>query len=140
MKTKLAYVFYLILLSVIAQAQFITSIVATPSTTSATVAWTTCAASDSRVNYGTTASYGSSVYSATPVTSHSVNLTGLLGGVLYHYDVVSVDASGVQVQSADATFTTSGTSPSVTTNPSNVGVCSGVSTAQIGRASRRKRL
>lgn len=74
--------------------------------TSVTITWTTNEASTSRVDYGTTASYGSNVEDLTLVTSHSVNLTGLTTDTLYHYQVTSKDAANNQVQSSDATFTT----------------------------------
>lgn len=58
--------------------------------TTATITWTTTLASSSQVQYGLTTSYGSlSAYYSTPVTSHSVTLTGLTPGTLYHYAVIS---------------------------------------------------
>jgi hypothetical protein len=58
--------------------------------TSATITRTTDIASSSQVHYGRTSAYGSSTSVDTdPVTSHSVNLTGLTAGALYHFQVVS---------------------------------------------------
>ena len=58
--------------------------------TAFTVTWTTDIASDSQVEYGTTVSYGSSTTLAPAmVTSHSVNVTGLTAGTLYHFRVRS---------------------------------------------------
>jgi hypothetical protein len=62
---------------------------------SATVTWTTNEASDSRVDYGTDpANLGQNVSNPAPVTSHSVQLTGLTPGATYHYRVRSADAAG----------------------------------------------
>ncbi|HVE14079.1 MAG TPA: fibronectin type III domain-containing protein [Elusimicrobiota bacterium] len=72
----------------------------------ATVSWTTDQPSDSQVEYGTGASYGSSTpLASSPVTSHSVVLSGLSASTLYHYRVKS-SANGQQSVSGDNTFTT----------------------------------
>jgi hypothetical protein len=74
---------------------------------SAVIGWTTNEASDSQVEYGTTTSYGSSTtLNSSMVTSHSVALSGLTGGTLYHYRAKSKDASGNPATSADTTFNT----------------------------------
>src|SRR5437773_12453963 len=63
--------------------------------TSATIQWTTNEASDSQVEYGLTASYGSTTtLDVTPRTAHSVALSGLSDGTTYHYQVKSKDAAG----------------------------------------------
>lgn len=89
----------------------------TPGSSGATITWTTDEASSSQVEYGTTTAYGqSTVQDSTPQTSHSVALSGLSAGTLYHYRVKSADAAGNLAVSGDATFTTangSGTDPSV---------------------------
>lgn len=77
----------------------------TPSSTTATITWTTNAAADSTVNYGTTSSYGSTQHDATLVTSHSVSLSGLTASTTYHYQVQSTNTSGT-ASAADFTFTT----------------------------------
>ena len=65
--------------------------------TSATVTWTTDQTSNSQVEYGTTASYGSlSTLNNALVTSHSVTITGLTPGTTYNYAAVSTNASGIQ--------------------------------------------
>jgi hypothetical protein len=80
---------------------------ASPTGFGAVVTWTTNEPSDSRVDYGTTAAYGSSATNAALVTSHSITLTGLTADSLYHYQVGSTDGCGNgPVNSADATFTT----------------------------------
>jgi uncharacterized lipoprotein YddW (UPF0748 family) len=76
--------------------------------TAATITWTTDTASSSQVNYGPTASYGSSSpLDNTPVTSHSVTISGLSANALYHYQVISTNAYGT-TNSTDYTFTTAG--------------------------------
>jgi hypothetical protein len=74
--------------------------------TGASVTWTTDTPSDSTVLYGPTTSYGSSASNAAAVTAHSVALTGLSGGMTYHYVVKSRDASGNVGSSSDAVFST----------------------------------
>ncbi|HET9739730.1 MAG TPA: DUF4082 domain-containing protein [Solirubrobacteraceae bacterium] len=60
----------------------------------ATVTWTTDEASDSRVDYGTSATaLTQNASDAAAVTAHSVRLTGLTPGTTYHYRVRSRDAS-----------------------------------------------
>jgi hypothetical protein len=74
---------------------------------SATITWTTNTNSNSQVDYGLTASYGSaSTLNGTLVTSHSVALSGLTAGTVYHYQVRSQDSSGNLSVSADNSFTT----------------------------------
>ncbi len=76
--------------------------------TGATINWTTNEASDSQVEYGTTASYGSSTaLNNAMATSHAQALSGLSAGTLYHYRVKSKDADGNLAISGDYTFTTS---------------------------------
>lgn len=76
------------------------------STTSARIQWTTNEAATSRVEYGTTTSYGSAVSDSSLLTSHSMDLTGLLSSILYHFRVISKDAAGNTATSSDMTFTT----------------------------------
>jgi hypothetical protein len=72
----------------------ISSISAVPTTTSATILWTTDEAATTRVNYGTSPSnLNLSATNATPVTAHTINLTGLGAHTTYFYRVTSVDAS-----------------------------------------------
>lgn len=76
--------------------------------TSVTINWTTNEVSDSRVEYGTTTSYGSSTTLNTSlVTAHSQALTGLAASTLYHYRVISRDGAHNTATSSDATFTSS---------------------------------
>ena len=78
-------------------------------TTGATISWTTNEDSNSRVEYGTTDSYGSSsTLDGAWVQSHSVTLTGLVPGTVYHYRAISADVSGNTTVSDDSTLTTLG--------------------------------
>ncbi|MGE0131189.1 MAG: fibronectin type III domain-containing protein [Blastocatellales bacterium] len=74
---------------------------------SASIIWTTNALSNSQVEYGVTASYGSqTALNATLITSHLVTLAGLKAGTTYHYRVKSRDAAGNLGVSSDFTFIT----------------------------------
>jgi hypothetical protein len=89
-------------------------------TTGVTITWTTNEQSDTQVEYGTSATYGSaSTLDAALLTSHSATLAGLLPGTSYHYRVKSKDAAGNLSNSPDNTFTTTAgpdtTAPSVPT-------------------------
>ena len=91
----------------------------TPSSSGATITWTTDEGSSSQVEYGTTTAYGqSTVQNSTLQTTHSQALSGLSAGTLYHYRVKSADAAGNLAVSGDATFTTANGS---STDPSVVG-------------------
>jgi hypothetical protein len=73
---------------------------------SAIITWTTNVPTTSKVNFGTTVSYGlSTLQDQTLVTSHSLILEGLNPGTLYHYQVLSNASDGTPAVSADNTFT-----------------------------------
>jgi beta-glucanase (GH16 family) len=77
----------------------------------AVISWTTDKAASTQVSYGTTTAYGnSSQLDTTLTTTHTVTLSGLTAGTLYHYKVQSADSIGTVGTSADLTFTTGGTS------------------------------
>lgn len=77
---------------------------------SATITWSTNEASDTQVEYGTSASYGSTTnLNSSLVTSHSAGLSGLSSSTTYHYRVRSRDQAGNLTVSGDNTFTTSST-------------------------------
>ncbi len=79
----------------------------TPTSSGATITWTTDQASNSQVAYGTTSSYGSlSALNSTLVTSHSVTLTGLAASTTYFYQVQSQGALGGLATLGGFTFTT----------------------------------
>jgi regulation of enolase protein 1 (concanavalin A-like superfamily) len=86
----------------------ISNVAVTPGISSATVAWTTNVNASSRVDYGVSNLYGSFVSDSTLVTTHSLSLTNLNCGVLYHYAVTSVDGNGNSSTTADSTFSTAG--------------------------------
>jgi hypothetical protein len=104
------------------------------SASGATVTWTTDTASDTTVQYGLTASYGSSAGSSGLVTSHSQGLSGLSASTQYHYRVQSKDGFGQVSVSGDLTFTTTNAPPvlpafrstSAVTNGTTVSKPSGV--------------
>ncbi len=79
--------------------------VASVSTNSATITWDTDMSSNSTVNYGTSASYGSSASDPALVTSHSVVINGLAANTTYHYQCSSTNAYGTAT-SGDFVFTT----------------------------------
>ncbi|TSC95867.1 MAG: FG-GAP repeat-containing protein [Parcubacteria group bacterium Athens1014_10] len=75
--------------------------------TSATITWTTDENSTSRVEYGTTVSYGYlTILDSNLVASHSVALSNLQAGAIYHYRVISKDVSNNEKISGDNFFTT----------------------------------
>lgn len=96
----------------------ISAITATPTATSAVIAWTTNELSNSRVNYGTSAgALNLSVNDAAMLTAHSVTLPGLTGNTTYYYTVTSTDASGnpATAPASPASFTTpDGSAPAIT--------------------------
>ncbi len=105
---------------------------AAPTTTGFQVNWSTSLAASSAVDYGTTATYGSSTTTNTSmVTSHQVAVTGLSAGTLYHFRVRSTDAANASASSPDMTFATAGdtTPPTVSvTAPAINATISGVTT------------
>jgi hypothetical protein len=94
--------------------------------TTATITWTTNTTSDSRVNYGTTHSLGTTVSDSSMVNNHNIVLQGLTPGTIYYFEVESTDASGTSTDDnsgADYSFTTlAPTTYSITLNPV-CGVC-----------------
>jgi len=75
--------------------------------TGATISWTTDVEATSQVEYGATTSYVSqTTEDITLVTSHSVSLSGLTKGTLYHFRVKSKDVAGNPAVSEDSTFST----------------------------------
>jgi len=81
----------------------------TPNATDATITWTTDFVADSQVFWGLTAAYEgatSPIMDFAYVTSHSVQIVGLVTATLYHYKVLTRRPGGAYVFSADGTFTT----------------------------------
>ena len=74
-----------------------------------TVSWVTDYAATSIMDYGETTGYElGTAFNNTFVTSHSLELTGLLPDTLYHYQLISFgEGTGLAGTSGDLTFTTS---------------------------------
>jgi hypothetical protein len=94
--------------------------------TTATITWTTNTTSNSRVNYGTTHSLGTTVSDSSMVNNHNILLQGLTPGTIYYFEVESTDGNGTSTDNnsgADYSFTTlPPTTYSITLNPV-CGVC-----------------
>lgn len=91
-------------------APILSSITTTPTTTGATITWTTDEVSSSSVSYGPTVSYVTTTAEADTsprVTSHSVSITGLACATEYNYIVISKDAANYTSSDTNHTFTTS---------------------------------
>jgi chitodextrinase len=73
---------------------------------SALITWKTNEPATSRVEFGTSKSYGSSLDNATLKTSHSIRLTGLRKNTAYHFRVLSTDAAGNTATSDNKSFRT----------------------------------
>ena len=73
--------------------------------TSVLIKWTTDETANSVVDYGTNISYGSIVSNATLTLNHIIALTNLTPATTYHYRVRSRNATGLQTNSANFTFT-----------------------------------
>ncbi|MEI7741803.1 MAG: carboxypeptidase regulatory-like domain-containing protein [bacterium] len=84
---------------------------------SVAVGWITDEDSDSKVEYGLTTEYGSSVTSAVAVKAHYLNLTGLTSMATYHFRVTSKDAANNSTSSADGVFETNDVVSPVVTGP-----------------------
>jgi glucose/arabinose dehydrogenase len=84
----------------------ISQLTARPGPGRVTITWTTDVPADSQVQYGPTATYGSTTpLDRTLVTGHSVTITGLARRTLYSFQVLSRDAAG-QLSSATGNFRT----------------------------------
>jgi hypothetical protein len=63
--------------------------------------------------YGTSTAYGSEYQGANYHTSHTLDLTSLLPGTVYHYQIRAKDANNNTIYDIDRTFTTPGIVPQV---------------------------
>ena len=99
----------------------ITSVVASPTSSSVVITWNTDESSDSRVDYGLTAIYNFFASDVGFVTSHSITITDLSPSTTYHYRITSTDDSGNSAFTVDSTFTTlaPATLVSISVSPSN---------------------
>ncbi|TSC93467.1 MAG: cell wall surface anchored protein [Candidatus Berkelbacteria bacterium Licking1014_7] len=119
----------------------------TPGQTSATITWTTSTASDSLIEWGTTAApdatWKTSGNRSESVTSHSVALTGLDQSTTYYFQVKSRDTDANQTTNNNSgayfSFNTASdsTPPTITTGPTanNILNNSAVITWKTGEAS-----
>lgn len=79
--------------------------VADSNNSSVTITWATSLSSDSQILYGTTESLGlSTTLDPNIVTSHSVQVNGLIDGQTYYFRVASTDAEGRKSLSGIGTF------------------------------------
>ncbi len=108
-------------------APIITNIRATDITeTTATVRWDTDQGTNSRVNYGLTSTYTAQANGDAFVTKHDINLSSLIVGALYHYQVCSTNSSSSQTCSIDQTFSTVDQTPPIFSNQKVTAIsCSG---------------
>jgi hypothetical protein len=70
----------------------------------ATITWNTSNETTSTVEYGLTSSYGEKKESSTQTKEHSLELTSLNQGTVYHYRVKGKDKNGKLYASSDQTF------------------------------------
>jgi hypothetical protein len=81
-------------------------------TSTATINWTTDEPTTGTVNYGTDSTYGASTtVEDTASTTHSIQLSDLDEGTVYHYQISQTNAGGTTTTD-DATFVTSSTASS----------------------------
>jgi Abnormal spindle-like microcephaly-assoc'd, ASPM-SPD-2-Hydin len=105
---------------------WVSSVAVTTTNITATINWTTAVPATSRIKYGLTTSYGTlTALNSNFTTAHSVSLTALTAGTIYHYRVLSADATGVRVTGLDYTFTTLTASVNVSVSPTTATVVSG---------------
>ena len=79
---------------------------------SATISWYTNETATSWVEFGTDTNYGTTVQDNVLKTSHSLTLTGLSRGTVYHFRAKSTDSFGLQNTSLDQTFMVAPATPS----------------------------
>jgi hypothetical protein len=124
-----------------AQTTWISSLSASTTSTTATLAWTTAVPATTQVRYGLTTSYGSHTnLDSTFTGTHSVTMTALTPGTVYHLRITAKDAQTVLVTSLDYTITTQAGTVSVTVSPTAGTVASGGSqqfTAKVNNATNK---
>jgi hypothetical protein len=100
---------------------------------SATISWVTNEASGSRVDYGTNPnSLTASQSNTTPVTSHSLQLTGLSPDTTYYYRVTSTDDAGnSSTDPTPPTVPRSFTTPAVDNTPPTVALTAPLNGATV---------
>jgi chitodextrinase len=75
-------------------------------TGSALVTWKTDKETSSKIEYGTTTSYGGTVSSDSMGKSHRTVLSGLSADTVYHFKITAIDGRGNAAVSIDTTFKT----------------------------------
>ncbi len=86
----------------------LSSIVASPATSTVTITWTTDEAANSTILYGTTVSVSSTTATTSSLlTTHSTTVTGLTPNTTYYYSIRALDAANNATTTTVATFTTS---------------------------------
>jgi chitodextrinase len=83
----------------------------TASTNSITCTWTTGEPSDSVIRYGLSETYTGGVEDGTMVKTHSLTISDLIPGTLYHLKIYSKDAAGNTGDSGDKQVTTTEENP-----------------------------
>jgi hypothetical protein len=96
--------------------------VASATTSTCQIAWTTNVPADSAVDYGVTSSYGASTpVDSTMATTHQVTVSGLAAGTTYYYQVLSTDSSSNHGKSGGHNFKTLGFAISGAISPATGG-------------------
>lgn len=72
--------------------------------TTAHISYRTDTKCQTKIDYGTTTSYGSTSTDATLVNRHGVQLASLSAGTTYHYKITATDTNGNITATADRTF------------------------------------
>ncbi len=105
-------------------APSITNQLASPSSNSALITWTTNENSNSCVEYWKGADIHKTICNSqqTSVTSHNVNITGLLPSTSYVYTVITIDSAGNMARNTNGFTTTATTSITATCTDSDGGL------------------
>jgi len=110
----------------------ISGLSATPTATTATVAWATNISADSEVHYSENASLSSGVMTESDISlvmNHSIGITGLNPSTTYYYKVVSA-VGAASDESAIFSFATSATVDTISPTITNV-LASGISAGEV---------
>ena len=90
---KLSAILLFIMLSLFADAQFISGVTFTATATSVTIMWSSAAPSAAYVRFGTTRMHGSRTAGLTPMgSSASLTIDNLQTGVLYYFKIMAKDS------------------------------------------------
>ena len=101
------FVVLLIFLPAAFSQTWISGVDVSVTTNEATIQWVTAVPANSQIKYGANGNYGRRTILDPVLRSvHGMTLSGLSAGKLYHFRVMSADASGALVTSMNYTFTT----------------------------------